>query len=119
METWRIPMAVKKKKRALSEDALQMVAQRFKILGEPARLSLLNALMVNEQNVAELVSATGLSQANVSKHLGILLEAGYVQRRKEGLYTVYSIADSDVWQLCDLMCASIEKKLGRDLKAFK
>lgn len=113
-------MAKKKNKgKALSEEALQIVAQRFKILGEPARLSLLNALMEKELNVNELVEATELSQANVSKHLGILLEAGYVQRRKEGLYTVYSIADSNVWQLCDLMCASIEQKLGKDLKAFK
>lgn len=112
-------MARKKNEpKALSPAALTMVAARFKLLGEPARLALLNALMTSEQNVNELVENTGLSQANVSKHLSQLADAGYVTRRKDGLYTVYSIADDSVFQLCDLMCSSIAKKLGQDLKAI-
>ncbi|MBZ0137610.1 MAG: metalloregulator ArsR/SmtB family transcription factor [Planctomycetes bacterium] len=107
-----------KKKKQMSTEALGLVAARFKLLGEPARLALLNALMQQEMNVNELVEATGLSQANVSKHLSQLADAGFVQRRKDGLYTVYSIADSSVFQLCDLMCSSIARKLGDDLKAM-
>ncbi|MCA8936330.1 MAG: winged helix-turn-helix transcriptional regulator [Planctomycetes bacterium] len=108
----------KNEPKALSPAALTMVAARFKLLGEPARLALLNSLMTSEQNVNELVENTGLSQANVSKHLSQLADAGYVNRRKEGLFTVYSIADDSVFQLCDLMCSSIAKKLGQDLKAI-
>ena len=104
--------------KSLSPEALALVATRFKLLGEPARLALLNALMVNEMNVNDLVETTGLSQANVSKHLGQLADAGYVQRRKDGLFTVYSIADESVFQLCDLMCSSIARKRGQDLKAI-
>ncbi|MCA8912739.1 MAG: winged helix-turn-helix transcriptional regulator [Planctomycetes bacterium] len=111
-------MARKKDHKPLSPAALGLVAARFKLLGEPARLSLLNALMEEAKNVNELVESTGLSQANVSKHLAHLADAGYVHRRKDGLYTVYSIADDSVFQLCDLMCSSIAKKLGQDLKAI-
>lgn len=112
-------MARKKKEtKALSPAALTLVAARFKLLGEPARLSLLNVLMEGAKNVNELVESTGLSQANVSKHLSHLADAGYVNRRKDGLFTVYSIADDSVFQLCDLMCSSIAKKLGQDLKAI-
>ncbi|MCB9893165.1 MAG: winged helix-turn-helix transcriptional regulator [Planctomycetes bacterium] len=108
----------KKTPKPMSAAALGLVAARFKLLGEPARLSLLNALMVKEMNVNDLVEATGLSQANVSKHLGQLADAGYVHRRKEGLFTIYSIADDSVFQLCDLMCGAIARKLGQDLKSI-
>jgi DNA-binding transcriptional ArsR family regulator len=111
-------MAKKNEFKPLSTAALALVAARFKLLGEPARLALLNALMAREMNVNELVQATGLGQANVSKQLGQLADAGYIQRRKDGLFTVYSIADDSVFQLCDLMCGAIAKKLGQDLKAI-
>lgn len=107
-----------KKNEALSPAALGLVAARFKMLGEPTRLALLNALMQSEANVNELVEATGLSQANVSKHLGQLADAGFVSRRRDGLFTIYSIADDSVFALCDLMCSAITKKLGADLKAI-
>lgn len=112
-------MARKKTKKSMSSESLGLVAARFKVLSEPARLSLLHALMANEANVSQLVELTELSQANVSKHLSVLLESGYVQRHKDGLFHVYSIADTSVWQLCDLMCESIESKLGNDLKNFR
>lgn len=111
-------MARKKDFKPLAPAALGLVAARFKLLGEPARLALLNSLMSREQNVNELVDSTGLSQANVSKHLAQLADAGYVNRRKDGLFTVYSIADDSVFQLCDLMCSSIARKLGQDLQAI-
>ena len=111
-------MARKKDFKPLGAAALGLVAARFKLLGEPARLALLNSLMSREQNVNELVESTGLSQANVSKHLAQLADAGYVNRRKDGLFTVYSIADDSVFQLCDLMCSSIARKLGQDLQAI-
>ncbi len=102
--------------KALSPEALQMVSARFKVLAEPARLALLNALMPGELSVNELVERTGMAQANVSKHLSMLCDAGFISRRKEGLFVRYSIADVSVFQLCDLMCESIARKLGRDLK---
>lgn len=101
----------------LSPQALELVAARFKLLGEPVRLALLNALMQQPMSVGQIVRATSISQANASKQLGQLADAGFVRRRKQGLFTIYSIADDTVFQLCELMCGSIARKLGTDLKA--
>ena len=84
------------------------LAERFKALGEPARLQLLSALRSGEQSVSELVSSTGLGQANVSKHLQQLCSAGFISRRKEGTFAFYALADDDVFNICDLMCGRIE-----------
>lgn len=106
----------RKKRKPMSPGALALVAARFKVLGEPARLALLNALMQHDRNVNELVAETGLSQANVSKHLSMLADTGFVSRRRDGLFTVYSIADEGVYALCDLMCDSIARRLGNELR---
>lgn len=106
----------RRKPKPMTPAALSMVATRFKILGEPARLAILNALMQHDLNVNEIVEQTGLSQANTSKHLSMLADAGFVSRRRDGLFAVYSITDESVHQLCDLMCASIARKLGSQLR---
>lgn len=91
----------------MSPELLQLVAGRFKVLAEPARLEILNALRNGEMTVSELVDETGLGQANVSKHLQLLLAHGFLSRRKDGLYSYYALADRDVFRLCDLMCGRL------------
>lgn len=92
----------------LNTELLEIVAERFKALGEPARLHILSTLRDGPMTVTELVEATGLGQANVSKHLQILHGLGFVTRRKEGLHVHYGLADRDVFKLCDLMCGRLE-----------
>ena len=99
----------------MSDDAYSMLGERFKALSEPVRLRLIYALLARERTVSELVEETGGSQANVSKHLGVLLEAGLVGRRKQGLNSCYGIADPTVFEVCDLMCGSIQERLQADL----
>ena len=103
----------------LTQPLLERIAERFRILAEPARLRLLNELSRGEQTVTELVERTGLSQANVSKHLRLLRNGGFVGRRKEGLFAHYSIVDPSVEQLCDIMCTRLETRAEeeRDLLA--
>ena len=96
---------------ALTPDVLQLIAQRFRALAEPARLQILQALREGELSVGDLVHETALSQANVSKHLQQLYALGYVRRRKEGLYAYYAIADQSVFRLCDVMCGQLETQL--------
>lgn len=91
----------------LNPELMELVAERFKALGEPARLTILNALREKEMTVTELMEATGLGQANASKHLQLLHTLGFVARRKEGLYVYYRLADQDVFQLCDIMCGRL------------
>jgi DNA-binding transcriptional ArsR family regulator len=92
----------------LTPELLDLVAERFKALAEPARLRILSALREGEKTVSELMEETGLGQANVSKHLQLLYSLGFVERRKEGLYVHYRLASEDVFQLCDLMCGRLE-----------
>ena len=94
----------------MSPDVLALVAERFKALAEPARLQILNELRAGELTVGELVEATGLGQANVSKHLQMLHAMHFVSRRKEGLFAYYALADRTVFQLCDIMCGRLEKE---------
>jgi DNA-binding transcriptional ArsR family regulator len=94
----------------LSPEVLSMIADRFRILAEPARLLILTVLLEGERTVGDLVDVTGLGQANVSKHLGLLRSSGFVERRKEGLHAWYRVSDPSVPELCDLMCARLEAR---------
>ena len=90
------------RKPLLTRDAILLVAERFKVLAEPARLEILNVLRGGEHTVTELVRQTGLGQANVSKHLRLLHAHGFVARRKDGVSVYYTLAES-VDELCDIM----------------
>ena len=102
----------------LSEEAFEMLGEQFKAFSEPMRLKLVYSLMDGEKTVSDLVEETGGLQANVSKHLRMLLEAGIVERRKQGLHSYYSIADDSIFELCDLMCNSIRGRLASELESF-
>jgi len=91
----------------MTSELMDPVAERFRALGEPARLRILNALRNGEAAVGELVEATGLTQANLSKHLQMLFALGFVHRRKQGLFVYYSLADQDIFRLCDIMCGRV------------
>ncbi len=94
----------------LSPVVLDLIAGRFRVLAEPARLRILNELTRGERTVTELAEATGLNQANLSKHLRLLRTTGFVDRRKEGLYAHYTIADPTVEALCEIMCTRLEEE---------
>jgi DNA-binding transcriptional ArsR family regulator len=103
----------------LTPEALELVAARFRVLGEPNRLRLIAALEQGEKNVSELVAETELTQANVSRHLQTLTEAGLLGRRKEGLNVYYFIADESLFKLCDLVCNRLQKELAAKAAALK
>ena len=82
------------------------------------RLRSIYALMDRERTVSELVGEPGGSQANVSKHLRVLRDAGLLERRKEGLNSCYGIKDPSVFEARDIMCSSIQGRLQADLSSF-
>src|SRR5262245_1248480 len=100
-----------KAKPELSDAALQMIAQRFKVLSEPLRLKILHTLWDGERTVGDIIADTGALQANVSKHLGVLQQAGLVRRRKDGLNVYYQIIDETVFALCEVVCGSLHDRL--------
>lgn len=107
-----------KKPRPLSDAALALIARRFAVLAEPMRLRLLHTLFAGEQSVNTLVGLTGGTQANVSRHLQMLLHAHMVVRRKEGLQVFYAIGDPTIFTLCEQVCGSVEKTLAKQAGAF-
>jgi ArsR family transcriptional regulator len=102
----------------LTPEVIDLVAERFRALGEPVRLSILDALRGRELTVTELVEATGHGQANVSKHLQLLHGLGFVVRRKEGVYARYSLSGEDVFRLCDLMCGRLAREADDRARLF-
>ena len=96
----------------LPDALVEVIARRFRIIGEPMRIRILDHLREDEASVHELTTALDASQQNVSKHLQVLLEAGIVGRRKEGNNAIYSIADPSVFALCDDVCGSVRRQLS-------
>ena len=94
----------------LPDPLIELIARRFRVIGEPMRIKLLDALREREASVSELHEATGASQQNVSKHLGVLLEAGIVGRRKDGNQVFYSIADEGIFRLCEDVCGGLQRQ---------
>jgi DNA-binding transcriptional ArsR family regulator len=95
----------------LPDALVELIARRFRVIGEPMRIRILDRLREGEASVHELTTALGASQQNISKHLQVLLEAGIVGRRKQGNNAVYSIADPSVFALCDEVCGSVRRQL--------
>ena len=94
----------------LGFDQLERVAAMFRAFGEGTRLAILQEMKAGEMTVSEVVGRMTTSQANVSKQLKVLHDAGILSRRKQGSQVLYRIADPMVFELCRLVC----DKLNRD-----
>jgi len=101
----------------LSPSALDQVARYFQALSEPSRLAILNVLRDGERSVGDIAGALGCSLANASRHLSVLTQHGIIERESRGVLVYYRIADPSVDALCDLVCASIARRLERTAPA--
>lgn len=99
-----------------NERILESVARRFRLLGEPYRLRILQLLEEGERSVGEIAAALHGSQPNVSKHLQALYSGGLVGRRRRGNTILYFIADAAIFKLCDLVCRSTARSVESQLK---
>lgn len=105
-------------KPAMTPEAMTMVAAYFKLLAEPLRLRLLQALRRDEHTVQQLVDVLNCSQANVSKHLKLLHEGGLLTRRKDGLHVFYRVSDPMIDTICDLVCSRQQGLMASRAAAF-
>lgn len=94
----------------LPDPLVGLIAQRFRVLGEPMRIKLLDALRDGPASVGDLQTATGASQQNVSKHLGLLVDSGMVRRVKAGTRSYFSITDETLFDLCEQVCGSLRRQ---------
>ena len=95
----------------LQDDLVELIAERFRALGEPTRIKLLDRLREGEATVQELTEVIGSTQQNVSKHLGVLRQSGIVRRRRDGNYVRYWISDERVFALCEDVCGSLRRQV--------
>ena len=95
----------------LPAQLVELIAERFRVLGEPMRIRLLDALRDAPETVQQLQEATGASQQNISKHLGVLLRSGMVSRSKDGNFSLYAITDDSVFELCEHVCGGLRRQL--------
>ncbi len=103
----------------LSPEALALMADFFKVLSEVSRLQIVCALKSGDKNVTEIIEITGLGQANVSKHLKMLAQAGVVSRRQEGVCVYYQIANPFLFELCDLVCNALSIQIEQQSQQFE
>lgn len=90
----------------------EMIAARLRVIGDPTRIRILDMLREDELSVSEITDRLDTSQQNASKHLGILLQAGILARRKSGNSSIYSIADRGVYELCEQVCGGLQLQLS-------
>jgi len=106
-------------KELIPDALLEHVARRFRVLGDASRLAIVRFLLTTgEANVGEVVDALAMSQANVSKHLRTLLDAGVLTRRQEGTSAFYSVSDASVEQVCSIVCDRIQAQARRELRSL-
>ncbi len=94
----------------LADELVALIAERFRVLGEPTRIRLLEHLREGEATVQELTDRTGSTQQNVSKHLGVLRRNGILARTKRGNFVYYRIEDDGVFALCEVVCNSLNRQ---------
>jgi DNA-binding transcriptional ArsR family regulator len=102
----------------LSTAQLAAVSRLFAALSEPSRLALLQALHDGPLSVSQLVEASGMKQANVSKHLGQLYDQRLVKRQREGTSVLYEISDPLVFSLCELVCGKMQRDANEAAAVF-
>jgi len=104
---------------SIPEHLLENVAERFRVLGDATRLAILRTLLAGgEMNVGEVVARLDTSQANVSKHLRVLHEAGIVERRQQGTAAYYSVTDPSITQLCEIVCDRLQGQAEMEARRF-
>jgi DNA-binding transcriptional ArsR family regulator len=95
----------------LPDDLVELLARRFRVIGEPMRIRLLDRLRDSEATVGDLSEALSASQQNISKHLAVLADVGILGRRKEGNHVYYRVVDEGVFALCEEVCGSVQQQL--------
>jgi len=103
-------MSNAKTTRNLTDAELEKVAGQFRLLSEPMRLKILQALCVRPLTVGEIVAATAATQSNASKHLSLLASAGLITRQKDGQFVYYEMSNPLTLKLCELVHKELLKQ---------
>ncbi len=114
-----MPKTDSRNKTSKPPEYLAPVADYFKVLSETSRLQILSCLRSGAMNVSEIGEATGLGQANLSKHLKMLTEAEILSRQPQGVAVYYEIQDPMIFELCELVCDRLYQRMQQKAEKFK
>ncbi|MDX2271114.1 MAG: metalloregulator ArsR/SmtB family transcription factor [Cyanobacteriota bacterium] len=103
----------------LSPRMLANVADYFKVLSEVSRLQILCELRTGGKNVSEIMQATGMGQANLSKHLKVLTQAGIVSRQPRGVNVFYEITDPVCLEICEIVCQQLIAQISQQYQQWQ
>ena len=97
---------------AKSATGLAVKAKFFRGFSDPSRLGIIEALRDGPHTVGKITAATGLSQSNVSNHLGCLRGCGLVVAERQGRYMTYHLSDDrvgDILALAESLLADVAR----------
>ncbi|MEI2702279.1 MAG: metalloregulator ArsR/SmtB family transcription factor [Baekduia sp.] len=97
----------------IPEDLAELIAERLRVIGDPTRIRLLDAMRDGERTVGSLAGSLELTQQNASKHLAVMHRAGIVGRRKEGTCVLYRVTDASIYDLCEQVCGGLQQQLDQ------
>jgi DNA-binding transcriptional ArsR family regulator len=105
------PAARRPRAGQLSDEAIELIAERLRVIAEPNRIRILGLLNEGDATVQELTDRLMTTHQNVSKHLGVLYQAGMVSRRKDRISVRYALVDWTGWWLVEQMASSVADRL--------
>jgi len=95
-------------------EVFESVARYFALLSEPTRLRIMHSICQQEKSVNQIVEELGASQTNVSRHLGLMYQAGVLARRKDGNQVLYRVTDTAFTEICRTVCVRVASELDGD-----
>ena len=94
-----------------TNEVFESVAKYFSLLCDPTRLRIVHSICQDEKSVNAIADETGVTQSNVSRHLGMLYQAGVLARRREGSQMFYRVTDSAFTDICRTVCIRVAGEL--------
>lgn len=99
-------------------EMIPRVVERLRALADENRIRLLLRLKQSSANVTTLVQELGIAQASVSKHLGVLRQAGLVEVERRGAQAVYRVRDESIFKLCSIVCDGVVRFIQEEHAAL-
>lgn len=94
------------------KELVELRAEILKALGQPTRLKIVDFLRDGERCVCEIFPAIEEEQSNTSRHLNMMLAAGVLSRRKEGLKIYYAIKHPEIISVVDLVSDVVKREIS-------
>lgn len=93
------------------EELIELRAEILKALAQPTRLKIIDFLREGERCVCEIFPAIGEEQSNTSRHLNMMLAAGVLSRRKDGLKIYYAVKHPEILEVIDIATAVVKQEI--------